>query len=298
MALSCGVLGFVVLVMSYAFLGVRKAAGLIVASGLFLIAFFAGPEQDSGELDLTATEVRPRIPRTSTRGGYVSSQACVECHAEEHSSWSGSYHRTMTQAMTQAVTPESLAAPAEKAVLKSRGREFRFIPDGDRFLAETVDPEWDAGHFCSGIIDYVPGEETPYVRRQIAMSTGSHHSQTYWINGTQGNRLWRAPWVYHIQLEPWIPLLDTFLVPPSNHRNVSDWNDNCIHCHSPGGEPRLETAELPATRVGELGIACEACHGPGRKHVEHQKKTLRESIATISSPIGRSVWPVPQCEPV
>jgi len=216
-----------------------------------------------------------------------SSQACVECHAEEHSSWSGSYHSRMTHV----VSPETMAAPAEEARFTMHGREFRFLPEKDRFLIETVDPERDEERHKVGLEIISENEKPARVRRQIVMSTGSHHLQTYWINGTQGNRLWRAPWVYHIQLERWIPLLDTFLVPPINHRNVSDWNDNCIHCHSTGGEPGLETAELPATRVGELGIACEACHGPGRKPVEHQK-SLRESGMTTSLPDSTIVNPL------
>ena len=286
MAFWCGVLGVVVLAISCAIIRRRKAAGLaglLVASGLFLIAMAGRRGQDIGEVDLAATEVRPRIPRTSTRDGYVSSKACVECHADEHASWRGSYHRTMTQA----VTPETMAAPAKKTVLTSRGREFRFIPDGDRFLAETVDPEWDADHFRSGLIDYVPGEKTPYVRRQIVMSTGSHHYQTFWVNGTNGNLLWRLPWVYHIEMQRWMPSQDTFIMPPRNLRVVQSWHNNCIPCHAVAGKEEVGVSGFINTQVAELGIACEACHGPGAEHVAHQTK-LRDA-AEVSSEIDTTI---------
>ena len=62
--------------------------------------------------------------------------------------------------------------------------------------------------------------------------------------------------------------------------HASTWNENCIFCHNTAPAPGLELAAgAPArslgarasqdfdSRVGELGIACEACHGPGEAHV-------------------------------
>lgn len=285
-----GILAVVCLAGSLVLIRKGHAAGKVglgVAAALFALAVALRPVDTEDEDGfLTETAISVRLPQIDSSNGYVSSQACVECHADEHSSWSGSYHSRMTQV----VSPETMAAPDEEARFTMHGREFRFLPDKDRFLIETVDPEWDEERRKVGLEVISENEKPPRVRRQIVMSTGSHHYQTYWINGTRGNRLWRAPWVYHIQLERWIPLLDTFLVPPINHRNVSDWNDNCIHCHSTGGEPGLENTELPATRVGELGIACEACHGPGQKHVEHQR-SLRESGTAASLPDSTIVNP-------
>ena len=50
-------------------------------------------------------------------------------------------------------------------------------------------------------------------------------------------------------------------------RHVTRWNDNCVFCHNvapnPGRDPSSGAFE---TTVAELGIACEACHGPGAAH--------------------------------
>lgn len=275
MAFWCGILGFVVLAISCAIIRRRKAVGVtgfLLTSGLFLIALLVRPGEEAEQVDLAETKVRPRIPRASTRDGYVSSKACIDCHPEEHASWTSSFHRTMTQK----VTPESMAAPAEEVVLSSRGRDFRFRPEGNRFLTETVDPEWDADHVYSGSIRYPPNEDAPYVRRQIVMSTGSHHYQTYWINGTNGNQLWRLPWLYHIELQRWMPTQDSFIMPPMNLRVVQSWHANCIPCHSVAGDGGVDPGGTVRTEVAELGIACEACHGPGAAHVAMQKK-LRDS---------------------
>jgi predicted CXXCH cytochrome family protein len=46
------------------------------------------------------------------------------------------------------------------------------------------------------------------------------------------------------------------------------WNINCINCHATAGQPRQNTNTLVLdTRVAELGISCEACHGPAADHI-------------------------------
>ena len=243
--------------------------GVFIAGLLCLLSIVLRPADDEPD-GLAATELPVSLPQQDVSYGYVSSTVCRDCHEDQHASWAGSFHRTMTQV----VTPETMAAPAVQVSLKLHTRAFHFIPAEDRFLVETVDPEWDEERLKVGLYTISENEAPPFVRRQIVMSTGSHHYQTYWINGTKGNQLWRVPWVYHIQMQRWIPIQDTFIVPPFNHRDVSNWNDNCIHCHSAGGEPGVQDREALETRIGELGIACEACHGPGQQHVEHRRQLI------------------------
>ena len=53
------------------------------------------------------------------------------------------------------------------------------------------------------------------------------------------------------------------------------WASSCIACHAVAGEPRRDAeSDVWSTRVAELGIACEACHGPGRAHVERHRDPL------------------------
>src|SRR5579872_10316 len=40
------------------------------------------------------------MPAQELSDGYVSSQACAECHAHQHATWHASYHRSMTQRAT------------------------------------------------------------------------------------------------------------------------------------------------------------------------------------------------------
>ena len=63
-----------------------------------------------------------------------------------------------------------------------------------------------------------------------------------------------------------------FLEPPDDPAHWARWNSSCIMCHSVAGQPRHDLAsDRFESRAAELGIACEACHGPGAQHVEKQR---------------------------
>src|SRR5512137_1771278 len=55
-----------------------------------------------------------------------------------------------------------------------------------------------------------------------------------------------------------------------NYGNKNDWATTCATCHTTGYKiVSYDPANPKATRVSytELGIGCEACHGPGSKHI-------------------------------
>ncbi|MET0411395.1 MAG: cytochrome c3 family protein, partial [Polyangiaceae bacterium] len=81
--------------------------------------------------------------------------------------------------------------------------------------------------------------------------------------------------VYHLASQRFLPRHEVFLQPPEDPPYQARWNSNCVQCHSVGGEPRHDlTSDRFATRVAELGIACEACHGPGSEHVRMERDPL------------------------
>ena len=74
------------------------------------------------------------------------------------------------------------------------------------------------------------------------------------------------------------------LHPPSDpvFSETGHWNSVCIACHATHGKPRFDTPfgsepvaaqAVDTTTVAELGIACEACHGPGEAHVRGQSQS-------------------------
>ncbi len=197
--------------------------------------------------------------------GYVSSKRCQACHPQNHSSWHASYHRTMTQV----ATPETVATPFEGVDLELHGQSYRLSRDGRQLWVE---------------MPYPPGPNAPHsarVKRRIVLTTGSHHVQNYWFSAGSSRKLELLPFVYLIEEGRWIPEKSSFLLPPSE--NVSTrpgrWNLACLKCHTTHGRPRMLTEDHMDTQVAEFGIACEACHGPGERHV--QIMSQQESLQAV-----------------
>ena len=59
---------------------------------------------------------------------------------------------------------------------------------------------------------------------------------------------------------------------------AGNWNFMCAECHSTGLEKRYtSTSDTYETRWTDVNVACEACHGPGSRHVEWARATARSS---------------------
>jgi hypothetical protein len=199
--------------------------------------------------------------------GFVGSGACESCHRAQYDSWHRSYHRSMTQA----VSADSVRAPWQ-GVLTWRGQAYTLFRRDEQLWVRLPDLERVAelareGSSPEGAPDAKP-VEPQVVERQVVMTTGSHHYQAYWVPGTRGNELRQFPFVYHIESQRFLPRHDVFLQPEADPVHIARWNSNCIQCHSVGGQPRHDPLrDRFDSRVAELGIACEACHGPGAAHV-------------------------------
>jgi predicted CXXCH cytochrome family protein len=195
-------------------------------------------EREHLDRQLTAS-----LPTKGRPGGYVSSDQCRACHPTQYSSWHRSYHRTMTQV----ATPATVRGDFNNVALQyDDGRTYTLKRRGDEFLVDI-----------SGI-----GE------RRIAMMTGSHHMQAYWMSTGIGNGQYELPFTYLFDDKRWVKRRDVFLVGPEYPKSQELWNATCVECHATGGQPSIDLqTHVPSTRVGELGIACESCHGPGEEHV-------------------------------
>jgi predicted CXXCH cytochrome family protein len=102
----------------------------------------------------------------------------------------------------------------------------------------------------------------------IAITTGSHHMQGYWTEDEHGV-LKMLPYVYSYEEKKTIPRSEAFLEPADASQHDVRWSSNCIACHATSGRPHLDREGARPT-AAELGIACEACHGPGAAHVARE----------------------------
>lgn len=211
------------------------------------------------------------LPERVEEGGFVGSEVCRSCHPDQYSSWHASFHRTMTQP----ATPKAVLADFDDVHLEDRGEVYNLERRGDQFWVE-MKALWRAETADGRDLSRLPS--LPRVRQRILMTTGSHHFQTFWVKVPEFNGMFfQFPWYFQVAEQRWIPAADSFLKPPSPtpERTVM-WNETCLDCHTVGGQPRLEVDERTMySRVAELGIACEACHGPAAEHVRANRQPLR-----------------------
>jgi len=192
-------------------------------------------------------------------GGYAGSLACRRCHPDHYTTWSRTFHRTMT---TEATTT-NIRGDFSGATLRHAGVEARMDRDADGGFRMTF---------------RTPG--APPRTAKVVRAVGSRRYQQYLA--AEGDALWRLPVAYHIEEKRWFPMTGAFLFADATaiddaarprfgggvfDRHVTRWNDNCVFCHNVAPNPGRDPATGAfRTTVAELGIACEACHGPGDEH--------------------------------
>lgn len=258
--------------------------------GGFLL--FRGETVESGT-DITLIADRVELPRQSTEEGYRSSDACQECHEDQHASWHASFHRTMTQV----ATPPNIVAPFDNIRLRSRGRSYTLFRDGDRFFIRMPDPDFEAVAASKGTD--LTKINPPVVEKEIVMTTGSHRMQEYWVGSEEPNLLRQIPWVYLIEDQQWVPREDIFIIPPDSPRHFVTWNNNCIVCHATRGNPNFDAEAMTMqTQVAELGIACESCHGPGQDHIDYHRLRSANPEAEPTSSVGEAAIASTTADPI
>lgn len=200
--------------------------------------------------------------------------------------------------MTQPATTETVLASFDDVHLETAGYTASLQQRGDEFWVRTIDPAWEKATFAKWNANRDSSQPDPFathvgqppsVEAKVVMTTGSHHFQVYWIQGQQGNELWQFPWRYHLAEQRWVHRKDVFLTPPEWRPGMwfRVWNNQCSSCHSTGPHPgeNLATGVVEATRIAELGISCEACHGPGEQHVQLNRESSTVDAETQSSSI-------------
>ncbi len=97
-----------------------------------------------------------------------------------------------------------------------------------------------------------PSEVQTFVKSEIAYTLGSQWKQQYLKK--QGKDLIVLPAQYNVFTGEW----KAYFPDEPAKRN---WFNECAGCHATGIDPERKT-------FVEMGVACEACHGPGSNHVE------------------------------
>lgn len=189
------------------------------------------------------------------RPGHVGAAACGECHGAQHRDWMDSHHR---RAMEPA-TASSVRAPFAGETAAQLGRESRFFRRDGRFFAHTEGPDGRPAEF------------------EVTHTLGVAPLQQYLVP-LPGGRLQPLPWAWDTRPAGqgggrWFHLYpgeDIAHTDPLHWTaRIQTWNLQCASCHATDLRKGFaaEAGGTYATTAAAAGVACEACHGAGARHV-------------------------------
>jgi predicted CXXCH cytochrome family protein len=185
---------------------------------------------------------------------FVGSAQCASCHRPEYDAWRSSQH---SRAM-QPATPTNVLGRFDGTKLVNGGVSYTFLRRGDTSIVNTVGPTGAPADFA---IRYTFGV---YPLQQYLVELRGGHVQALLVAwdarpASQGGQRWfsLAPGseASHAERFHWTG-------------SEYNWNYMCADCHSTAVRKQYEPAtDSFHTTFSEINVACEACHGPGSRHV-------------------------------
>ncbi len=210
-----------------------------------------------GPVHLTATVVAAYVTIVSLGGQapapleaphdseYAGSASCRQCHQSDWENWQRSVHVRMTQ-------------PAETAPLLGDFTNGTVVHDGpDRYTASVK-----GGHPS---VRVASTNSTEDFRPDLTL--GEKRLQGYMSTLPDG-RIYVLPLFWQREWQRWVGWRDLTPAPRTDGDQRQIWNINCFNCHATNIQRQFDPGRRQySTTWSELGVGCEACHGPGREHV-------------------------------
>jgi len=101
----------------------------------------------------------------------------------------------------------------------------------------------------------------------VDYTLGAKRYQGYLATLPEG-RIYVLPVFWHIASRRWVDWKEITPIPDGAHDIRQIWNANCFNCHGTNIVQGYDVAEKKYRSTWtEMGIGCEACHGPGREHI-------------------------------
>jgi predicted CXXCH cytochrome family protein len=194
---------------------------------------------------------RPTVPdvEADDRPTFVGTAACRDCHQAAYDGWRGSDHDL---AMAEA-TEDTVLGDFDDAEFEHFGVRSRFSQRDGKFFIRTDGPGGEMAEF------------------EVAYTFGHDPLQQYLI-AFPGGRLQASHLAWDVPRQRWFHLYPDQEIPPDDWlhwtRNAQNWNGMCAECHSTnlikGYDPESDSYR---TTWSDIDVGCEACHGPGSRHV-------------------------------
>ena len=199
-------------------------------------------------------EAADRSAFTDVAASYIGSEACRACHSAESDAWRQSQHR---EAMAQA-NDQTVLGNFNDAKFRYAGITSRFFKRDGGFYTRTDGPD-------GKLADY-----------QIKYTFGVFPLQQYLVEFPDG-RLQPLPIAWDTRArqdggQRWFQLYPHERITHNDElhwtRPSQNWNFMCADCHTTDLQKNYDAvANRFDTRWAEIEVGCEACHGPGSRHL-------------------------------
>jgi Tfp pilus assembly protein PilF len=201
---------------------------------------------------LKVTYIRPSAERVQAELEYdfAGSKKCGECHKKEYDKWRGSHHDL---AMAEA-NEKTVLGDFNDGVFERFGVTSRFYRKNGGFYVHTQGPDGKMGDF------------------EVTYTFGAYPLQQYLVP-FPGGRLQCLPLAWDVKEKKWYHLYPKAPIDPKDWlywtNAGQNWNGMCAECHSTNLKKNYDViTDSYKTTWSEISVGCEACHGPGSRHVE------------------------------
>jgi predicted CXXCH cytochrome family protein len=189
---------------------------------------------------------------------YVGGHTCVACHTKEAELWKDSHHALAMQPADSS----TVLGNFDNATFEKDGVTSTFFRRDGEYFVRTDGPD---GQLQEYKIAYTFGVD-PLQQYLIAFPDGRYQALSLvWDSrpASAGGQRW-----FHLYPHEQI-----------DHRDIlhwtgpqQNWNYMCADCHSTDLQKNYRPAEdRYETTWSDINVSCEACHGPGSRHVEWAK---------------------------
>lgn len=179
---------------------------------------------------------------------YIGTAECTTCHAAEAEAWKGSDHGLAWTLPSS----ETVVADFDRTTFQGSGMDVKFSKDDKGYHAKVTEAD---------------GMTTDYTVHSVV---GIRPLQQFLFETAPG-KLQSFDVVWDVDKKEWFHLYPDQVLPPSDGLHWSgpykNWNTRCAECHATGFDKNYDprTRSFQSTQA-EIGVGCEACHGPGSAH--------------------------------
>jgi len=210
-------------------------------------------------------QAQPAPPSSEKTGtdGYVGSTSCVECHETQYTLWQGSNHDLAMQEANE----RTVLGDFSGATYDHFGTISTFVVRDGQYFVRTDGPD---GALHEYPIAYTFGV-FPLQQYLITFPGGRLQAlDIAWDSRpeAEGGKRW-----FHLHPQSPVPHGDVLHWTGPN----LNWNYMCAACHSTNLKINYdEQGDGYRTTWAQINVGCEACHGPGEKHIDWARAKAKE----------------------